>query len=965
MAANGSLESWRVPGQATEAPAKRRRERPMHGVTISDHGEKTTWPGYWEERQRKLESQAVDGALFGALASRLSAHDSDAAASASIFRSCCIYFDGRVDVGGGLSAYALSKVARLHGAQVSPMLAKRRVTHVVCTQLSGAKERHALHDATSAFACVQYIVHPNWITESIAAGLRLKESQFSLMAGISQTFGQSIFHCEKRKAPNASAAQAPEAPGEKLLTRRVLAEITAPLVVPDTQNSREAELVDLSDSPPKPAAQEVPATALDSSQETELDSDEECQNSPPLVSERGQKYRAFETASGPFQRTFFAEIARMAAVVLRGLESKPKLNGREVNLVAFHPERQRWEVELKGEMPHQDLFKIDWSEDWWEPMEGDEKYSSLRKEKGPTFKEVLEQKLQKQRLTDTKSILVADCNGRRVAVFDGQGELLTVLSGKHVPRKVETDCEVCQRSFPLQFQKLAPEGRTLAVKPSCLRTKEDNEVETLRRRKVEMTVGAIHKKPELDGQVGLLGAFQGYANCWEVMPDAKALWDVKVDGSPAPVLLHSKELSDEASGKVLEDPVEVKCSRPEQGQGLFAKVAIRQGEIILEDEPCLLAAFSLDVTKLIHQFNQLPVSKQDGLLQLSKGPDSLMSLRCLASTSLQVHSRSDAQQVTKDALLASQEFRQLSQSLQDQIWNLMRIFDSNALPHSRSEGKILYPTLARVNHSCRPKATLGDPQQVVSSKTPGFEPIDPLRKALIAIEDIEEGGEITISYLSDDDLLEPTQHRRVKLQSRYGFQCQCARCLDEESDKVLRVFRCSCGKELQGVGPCACGADVSKLVEAEQMHVSSFANLWKSLGHEKLSSPDGLVAIAEMAAESNLAPQHWLLCKVRYVLSCFYEKNHRPALAVENLQGILDLEEAVFGHQSQEKLEQRGDQLVQKGALTQAFDCYAAALKALKQQSPNNPPGDARCDLIRQKLRSVLDAKKDEGYPAN
>ncbi|CAJ1450511.1 unnamed protein product [Effrenium voratum] len=45
------------------------------------------------------------------------------------------------------------------------------------------------------------------------------------------------------------------------------------------------------------------------------------------------------------------------------------------------------------------------------------------------------------------------------------------------------------------------------------------------------------------------------------------------------------------------------------------------------------------------------------------------------------------------------------------------------------------------------------------------------------------------------------------------------------------------------------------------MHVSSFANLWKSLGHEKLSSPDGLVAIAEMAAESNLAPQHWLLCK--------------------------------------------------------------------------------------------------------
>ena len=48
---------------------------------------------------------------------------------------------------GGFSAYSLSKVARLHGATVSPRLTKRQVTHVVCTQLSGAKERHALTDA--------------------------------------------------------------------------------------------------------------------------------------------------------------------------------------------------------------------------------------------------------------------------------------------------------------------------------------------------------------------------------------------------------------------------------------------------------------------------------------------------------------------------------------------------------------------------------------------------------------------------------------------------------------------------------------------------------------------------------------------------------------------------------------------------------------------------------------------------
>ena len=56
-------------------------------------------------------------------------------------------FSNKKLVKGGLSSYALGKVARLHGALVSPRLAKRQVTHVVCTQLSGAKERHALKDA--------------------------------------------------------------------------------------------------------------------------------------------------------------------------------------------------------------------------------------------------------------------------------------------------------------------------------------------------------------------------------------------------------------------------------------------------------------------------------------------------------------------------------------------------------------------------------------------------------------------------------------------------------------------------------------------------------------------------------------------------------------------------------------------------------------------------------------------------
>eukprot|EP00435_Cladocopium_sp_Y103_P070118 s830_g34.t1 len=172
----------------------------------------------------------------------------------------------------------------------------------------------------------------------------------------------------------------------------------------------------------------------------------------------------------------------------------------------------------------------------------------------------------------------------------------------------------------------------------------------------------------------------------------------------------------------------------------------------------------------------------------------------------------------------------------------------------------------------------------------------------------------------------------------------------------------------------ASGREVTLDVKAaEDMHVASAnfmggghsSTLQQTLPKDGLTSPDPLVAIAEMASE-HLAPTHWLLCKVRYVLSCFYEKSQRPALA-DNLQGILDLEKRILGRNSPGKLEQKGDQLMMKGDLPQAFDCYA---QVLKTQSPDLQPGSSpQCEEMRRKLRlsaalrSVLDAAKTDGYP--
>merc|ERR1719491_531901 len=205
------FDAWRKPSAATTSaggqiqPSKqeqRGRRTGMHGVSVSDHADKAHWSGYWEAREGKLKAQRVNGALFSSISSSLSGaalpgptapitagEYVDAPLLSRIFEQCCIYFDGRVDSDDGLSSYSLGKLARLHGAYVGLRPTKRGTTHVVCTQLSGAKERRALEGDLSGRGTALYFVLPAWITQSISAGRRLGENRFSLLARIAQETG--------------------------------------------------------------------------------------------------------------------------------------------------------------------------------------------------------------------------------------------------------------------------------------------------------------------------------------------------------------------------------------------------------------------------------------------------------------------------------------------------------------------------------------------------------------------------------------------------------------------------------------------------------------------------------------------------------------------------------------------------------------------------------------------------------
>ncbi|CAE7475175.1 SET5 [Symbiodinium sp. CCMP2592] len=658
----------------------------------------------------------------------------------------------------------------------------------------------------------------------------------------------------------------------------------------------------------------------------------------------------------------------MAAPVLRGLESKPKLNGRTVKLVEYHQDRGRWEVELEGELPPTELFQIDWNDDWWEPCDGEsESFKTLCGQKGPTFKEELDGKLRKLKLLEsTAKISAVDCNGRNVCVFNSDGSILQELQKKHIPRKVDTPNEVCQRSFPLHFQRKAVEGKTLAIRPSSLNVREDDTASKLRKKKVEMCVGILHRKPELDGQVGLLGPFQAHTNRWEVLPDARGLWDVKVDGSATAVQLLSSEVRDEASGDGIADPVRVGMwPQHDQQRALYANVAFRQGQIIMEEEPALVGN-TAEVVKLMQQSKQLAPEQREQLSQLSKGADFVRGGRSARS------SRDGNEKVTEaDFLAAFNGDGSEDSGLLKSLFSFMRTFVTNSFWHQRAGARGLYLQLARVNHSCRPNAIIAEPKADFDAKRlpNGLKPADPLKKALIASRDIQPGEEITIGYLCDDELLQPSHIRREMLDSSYGFNCACDRCIDEDDDGLLRTFRCAtCGGGVHsgtpsGLAPCnACGSPASEaenLVAAEQSQERIFADHCKMIP-EKQQDPKLLGDMAKTCAEIGLAPDHWLVCKVHHMLACFFAQAGESARAVESLAGILHLHEKVFGSISLQKTELLGDQLLRQGDAVKAFDAYISVLKVLKLRSPNTPPSDEHCERVRQKLRAALDGKRSD-----
>lgn len=99
------------------------------------------------------------------------------------------------------------------------------------------------------------------------------------------------------------------------------------------------------------------------------------------------------------------------------------------------------------------------------------------------------------------------------------------------------------------------------------------------------------------------------------------------------------------------------------------------------------------------------------------------------------------------------------------------------------EGACLFPTAAMLNHSCAPNVFYQCQAHTIR---------------FVANTELEEGSELTASYLDAMTMLKPTRYRQGTLLLSKGFLCACDRCASKSNDctRALRCRAAGCGGTL-------------------------------------------------------------------------------------------------------------------------------------------------------------------------
>jgi len=229
---------------------------------------------------------------------------------------------------------------------------------------------------------------------------------------------------------------------------------------------------------------------------------------------------------------------------------------------------------------------------------------------------------------------------------------------------------------------------------------------------------------------------------------------------------------------------------------------------------------------------------------------------------------------------------------------------------------------------------------------------------------IEENNEISISYLSEDSLLESIPARRKHLRDSKHFICSCMRCT-AACDKS-RGFKCpkcrhtsfyekqataTSGKlaasgDITGAScnrcqHCLSKCEASFLVAEEREFESKLNDLERRIdrGRNKHSSLLKPLETALIRAECSLC-QHWLLDKAWQVAADLYDRNERQEDAQVAMRKRIAFQEEAFPGLSGTHawtLEAYADMLVRHSSSAVEPHVSTADIDALRRVEPQEP----------------------------
>mmetsp|Transcript_80874 Transcript_80874/g.261885 ORF Transcript_80874/g.261885 Transcript_80874/m.261885 type:complete len:488 (-) Transcript_80874:112-1575(-) len=229
---------------------------------------------------------------------------------------------------------------------------------------------------------------------------------------------------------------------------------------------------------------------------------------------------------------------------------------------------------------------------------------------------------------------------------------------------------------------------------------------------------------------------------------------------------------------------------------------------------------------------------------------------------------------------------------------LLQIWILNCFEHSDDPlGYSTYFMSSFMSHSCMPNAVWH------------YEGDDFVLRARC---EIEAQDEISVSYLSEDALLESVPARRKHLKDSKHFVCACVRC--GASRDTSRGFRCpqcgnidffclntdskaSGGNELVGASCDHClhtltEAQAAQLVQEEKW-LETKLDAWENSRRAKQASIVQTMEELLVRAERSLS-QHWLTDKAQQLLADLYDRHQRPGDAEALMRKRIAFQEGAY-----------------------------------------------------------------------